>query len=105
MKKFFHKFVSLSLIIFTFSIFPLQGIAIEFPTTGNYFLATSEKNIINYEKSQPSAISNPVVDPNFNTMRSTDMDSSSATYFVIALIVVASIVPLATWYFSRSKTN
>ena len=105
MKKFFNKFLSLSLIIFTFSFFPLQGFANELSTTSNYFLVTSEKNIINYEKSQPSAISNPVVDPNFNTMRSTDMDSSSATYFVIALLIAASIVPLATWYFSRSKAN
>ena len=46
------------------------------------------------------------VDPNFNVMRTTDMESSStAAYIVVALLVIASIVPLATWYFSKSKAN
>ncbi len=69
------------------------------------FLVTQQKTI-NYEKSQPSAIDNPVVDPNFNVMRTTDMESSStATYIVVALLIIATIVPLATWYFSKSSTN
>tara|TARA_Y100000994_G_C15450820_1_gene342533 strand:+ start:139 stop:450 length:312 start_codon:yes stop_codon:yes gene_type:complete len=66
------------------------------------FVVTQQKNIINYEKSQPSSISNPVVDPNFNVMRSKDTESSTATYIVIGLLIAATIIPLATWwYFSK----
>ena len=44
----------------------------------------------------------PVVDPNFNTMRSNDTESSTATYIVIGLLIAATIIPLATWwYFSK----
>ena len=32
-------------------------------------IVAQQKTIINYEKSQPSSIDNPVVDPNFNVMR------------------------------------
>ena len=66
------------------------------------FIATQQKTIINYEKSQPSSIDNPVVDPNFNVMRSKDTQSSTATYIVIGLLIAATIIPLATWwYFSK----
>ena len=105
MKKFLNKtFSVVSLIIFlTFT--PLQSYAMSTSSIFDSFLVSQQK-ITNYEKSQPSAIDNPVVDPNFNVMRTTDMESSStATYLVIALLLVASIVPLATWYFSRSSTN
>jgi len=71
----------------------------------NRTLIFAQQNIINYEKSQPSAIDNPVVDPNFNVMRSADMNSSSATYFVVALLVLAAIVPLASWFFSKSRAS
>ncbi len=68
----------------------------------NFFIVTQPKNIITYEKSQPSSIDNPVVDPNFNVMRSKDAESSTATYIVIGLLVAATIIPLATWwYFSK----
>ena len=63
---------------------------------------TQPKTTINYEKSQPSSIDNPVVDPNFNVMRSNDTDNSTATYIVIGLLIAATIIPLATWwYFSK----
>ena len=66
------------------------------------FVVTQQKNIINYEKSQPSSIDNPVVDPNFNVMRSSDTKSSTAIYIVIGLLIAATIIPLATWwYFSK----
>jgi len=66
------------------------------------FLVSQQKTIINYEKSQPSSIDNPVVDPNFNVMRSKDAESSTATYIVIGLLIAATIIPLATWwYFSK----
>ena len=68
----------------------------------NIFIVTQQKNIINYEKSQPSSIDNPVIDPNFNVMRSKDTESSTATYIVIGLLIAATIIPLATWwYFSK----
>ena len=66
------------------------------------FSVTQQKTIINYEKSQPSSIDNPVVDPNFNVMRSNDTLSSTATYIVVGLLIAATIIPLATWwYFSK----
>ena len=106
MKKFLNKTFSIVFLIFSLTLLPLQSFALNNTDLFNNFLVTQQKSIINYEKSQPSAIDNPVVDPNFNVMRTTDMESSStATYIVIALLFVASIVPLATWYFSRSSTN
>ena len=67
------------------------------------FAVTQQKNIINYEKSQPSSIDNPVVDPNFNAMRDVDAESSTTSiYIVIGLLVAATLIPLATWwYFSK----
>ena len=96
---------------YLFSIIVTGLIFILIPTTtyaegitniNRFFLAASQKNIINYEKSQPSSIDNPVVDPNFNVMRSKDTNSSTATYIVIGLLIAATIIPLATWwYFSK----
>ena len=75
-----------------------QGIS----NVNQLFIVTQQKNSINYEKSQPSSIDNPVVDPNFNVMRSSDTESSTATYIVIGLLIAATIIPLATWwYFSK----
>ena len=92
-------------LIFTgliFILIPSTTYAKEFSTTSKYFGITQQKNVINYEKSQPSSIDNPVVDPNFNTMRSKDTESSTATYIVIGLLIAATIIPLATWwYFSK----
>jgi len=105
MKKFFNKTLSIFSLIFFLTVTPLQSYALGNTSLFDNFLVSQQKTI-NYEKSQPSAIDNPVVDPNFNVMRSTDMESSStATYIVIALLLIASIVPLATWYFSKSSTN
>ena len=92
-------------LIFTGLIFilnPLTTYANEIPILNKYFGITQQKTVINYEKSQPSSIDNPVVDPNFNTMRSNDTESSTATYIVIGLLIAATIIPLATWwYFSK----
>tara|TARA_B100000575_G_scaffold246378_1_gene211370 strand:- start:98 stop:433 length:336 start_codon:yes stop_codon:yes gene_type:complete len=105
MKKFLNKAFSVVSLIFLLTLAPIQSYAINSSTLFDSFLVSQQKTI-SYEKSQPSAIDNPVVDPNFNVMRTTDMESSStATYLVIALLLIASIVPLATWYFSRSSTN
>ena len=104
MTKFLNKFFSICLLIITLSTFPVESIASNL-TSVNQQPIFAQQNIINYEKSQPSAIDNPVVDPNFNVMRSSDMNSSSATYFVIALLVLAAIVPLASWFFSKSKAS
>ena len=106
MKKFLNKTVSILSLIFFLTFAPIQSYALGTSSFLNHFLVSQQKSIINYEKSQPSAIDNPVVDPNFNVMRTTDMESSStAAYIVVALLLVASIVPIATWYFSRSRTN
>ena len=105
MKKFLNKTLSIASLIFFLTFSPIQSYAITNSSLIDIF-SVSQQKTINYEKSQPSAIDNPVVDPNFNVMRTTDMESSStATYIVIALLIIASIVPLATWYFSRSSTN
>ena len=93
-------------LIFTgliFILIPSTTYANEITSINNkYFGITQQKTVINYEKSQPSSIDNPVVDPNFNVMRSTDTDSSTAIYIVIGLLIAATIIPLATWwYFSK----
>ena len=92
-------------LIFTgliFILIPSTTYANEVSSINNYFGITQQKIVINYEKSQPSSIDNPVVDPNFNTMRSKDTESSTATYIVIGLLIAATIIPLATWwYFSK----
>jgi len=98
-KRYFLSFIFLGFIlIFNPSISYAQNIN---STNTNFFL-TQQKTIINYEKSQPSSINNPVVDPNFNVMRAKDTESSTATYIVIGLLIAATIIPLATWwYFSK----
>ena len=100
MKKLFNKFASISLLIMTLVSLPAQGFTLN-NDFNKIFLVTQQKNIINYEKSQPSSIENPVVDPNFNVMRSADAQTSNALYIVIGLIVAAAIIPLATFYFSK----
>ena len=104
MQKFFNKFLSICLLITTLAIFPFESMANSIDNI-NQPTIFAQQNIINYEKSQPSAIDNPVDDPNFNVMRSSDMNSSSATYFVVALLVLAAIVPLASWFSSKSKAS
>ena len=85
-----------------FVFIPSTTYAEEISSINQLFVTTQQKTIINYEKSQPSSIDNPVVDPNFNTMRTNDTESSTATYIVIGLLIAATIIPLATWwYFSK----
>ena len=89
-------------LIFTgliFILIPSITFANEINGINKYFGITQQKTVINYEKSQPSSIDNPVVDPNFNTMRSKDTESSTAIYIVIGLLIAATIIPLATWWF------
>ena len=86
----------------TFILIPSTTYANEITSINKFFGVTKQKTVINYEKSQPSSIDNPVVDPTFNTMRSKDTESSTATYIVIGLLIAATIIPLATWwYFSK----
>ena len=101
MKKLFNKFASISLLIITLVTFPLKGLTLNNNFNNDIFLVAQQKSIINYEKSQPSSIENPVVDPNFNVMRSSDAQTSNAIYVVIGLIIAAAIIPLATFYFSK----
>ena len=97
--KYILSFIFTGLI---FILIPSTTYANEIIRINKYFGVTQQKNVINYEKSQPSSIDNPVVDPNFNTMRSKDTESSTASYIVIGLLIAATIIPLATWwYFSK----
>ena len=97
--KYFFSFIVTALLLF---IIPTTTYAQDLSNVDSLFAVTQQKNVINYEKSQPSSIDNPVVDPNFNAMRSNDTNSSTATYIVIGLLVAATIIPLATWwYFSK----
>ena len=103
MLKILKKYIlSLSLIGFIFILIPTQSFAQNLDFNKNILFAVQQNTVTNYEKSQPSSIDNPVVDPNFNVMRSSDTESSTAIYIVIGLLVVATIIPLATWwYFSK----
>ena len=97
--KYLFSFIITGLI---FILIPTTTFAESLSNTNSFFISTQQKTIINYEKSQPSSIDNPVVDPNFNVMRSKDTESSTATYIVIGLLIAATIIPLATWwYFSK----
>ena len=103
MNKYIIKYLfSIILSGLTFILIPTTTYAEGVSNINRIFVVTQQKNIINYEKSQPSSIDNPVVDPNFNVMRSKDTESSTATYIVIGLLIAATIIPLATWwYFSK----
>ncbi len=97
--KYLFTFITTCLILITT---PTTSLADITDNVNGLFVVTQQKTIINYEKSQPSSIDNPVVDPNFNVMRSSDTESSTATYIVIGLLIAATIIPLATWwYFSK----
>ena len=88
--------------VLIFILTPSTTYAESISNLNTFFAVNQQKTVINYEKSQPSSIDNPVVDPNFNVMRSSDTESSTATYIVIGLLVAATIIPLATWwYFSK----
>ena len=97
--KYLLSFIVTGLI---FILIPSTTYAEGINNLNSFFSVTQQKTIINYEKSQPSSIDNPVVDPNFNVMRSNDAESSTATYIVVGLLIAATIIPLATWwYFSK----
>ncbi len=97
--KYLFSFIVSSLILI---LIPSTTYAESINSINRIFGVTQQKTIINYEKSQPSSIDNPVIDPNFNVMRSKDTESSTATYIVIGLLIAATIIPLATWwYFSK----
>ena len=97
--KYLFSFIIAGLI---FILIPTSTYAEGVSNINRLFVVAQQKTIINYEKSQPSSIDNPVVDPNFNVMRSKDTESSTATYIVIGLLIAATIIPLATWwYFSK----
>ena len=101
-KSIYKFFFSLFTIGFLFTAIPPTSYAESFSNYGKLFIVGQQKTIVNYEKSQPSSIDNPVVDPNFNAMRAKDAESSTATYIVVGLLVAATIIPLATWwYFSK----
>ena len=102
MKKHLNKIFSIFLSISLLAFIPTKTYSLNLNSHNSLLLVVQQNNIINYEKSQPSSIDNPVVDPNFNVMRTSDTESSIATYIVIGLLIAATIIPLATWwYFSK----
>ena len=103
MNQYIHKYLISFLITgLIFIVIPTTTYATNINNVNKIFVVAQQKTVINYEKSQPSSIDNPVVDPNFNVMRSNDTESSTATYIVIGLLIAATIIPLATWwYFSK----
>ncbi len=57
---------------------------------------------LNYEVKESTSLDNPVVDPNFNTLRNKDMNKIQAIILVGGIILIATLAPLITWwYFSR----
>ena len=99
----FNKSIfSLILITLFLILIPTSSYAGDLINLKDTFIFAQQKTIINYEKSQPSSIDNPVVDPNFNVMRTKDTENSIATFLVIGILIAATIIPLATWwYFSK----
>jgi hypothetical protein len=103
MNQYINKYLLSFLITgLIFIVIPTSTYASNINNINELFVVAQQKTVINYEKSQPSSIDNPVVDPNFNVMRTSDTESSTATYIVIGLLIAATIIPLATWwYFSK----
>ena len=100
-KSLYKAFFSI-VVGYLFIVMPIKSYAETISNIGDLFIVSQQKTIINYEKSQPSSIDNPVVDPNFNAMRAEDTENTTATYIVVGLLVAATIIPLATWwYFSK----
>ena len=80
----------------------LEGGSVVFNNISDLFIVAQQKTTINYEKSQPSSIDHPVVDPNFNVMRKTDMNKPLAVILVSTILIIAVIAPLVAWrYFSK----
>ena len=73
----YKAFFSLVVVGFLFIVMPIKSYADTFNNIDDLFLVSQQKTIINYEKSQPSSIDNPVVDPNFNAMRAEDTENLS----------------------------
>ncbi len=48
---------------------------------------------------RPSTLQAPVTDPNFNTMRNKDVNKSLAVKWVVGVLSIATVVPVATWWF------
>ncbi len=100
--KYFFSFILTGLILILVPTITYAGNVESVSNINILFAVSQQKTVINYEKSQPSSIDNPVVDPNFNVMRSEDTESSTAIYIVVGLLIAATIIPLATWwYFSK----
>ena len=75
----------------------LGSIDIPDKTNGTINLIT-----LQYEAIEKSSLENPVVDPNFNTMRDEGMNKVTATIIVVGVLLVATVAPLVTWwYFSK----
>ncbi len=72
----------------------------EIPATSKIFMEIGTGGIAD---SPPiNVIEGKITDPNFNVMRNDATRKSTATALVVGCLVIATVVPLATWwYFTR----
>ncbi|KGG12429.1 MULTISPECIES: hypothetical protein [Prochlorococcus] len=67
------------------------------PLPNNTLLAS-----LKYEAKENTSLENPILDPNFNTLRNKDMNKGQAVILVGGILLIAVLAPLVTWwYFSN----
>ena len=68
----------------------------------NPMLSSLNMAALKYEIKEKTSLKNPVVDPNFNTLRNKDMNTTQAIGLVGVILIIAVIAPVVTWwYFSN----
>ena len=78
---------------------PLQGENSELETPLERSVRLN--NFLNGGKDRISTLEAPVTDPDFNTMRQNDPSTDKAKFYVIGLLIVASITPVVIWLVLR----
>ncbi len=101
LSKLILKVLSFSLVVFILSIQPTLTDAIQINST--QAISTHQQfAALKYEVKETTSLDNPVIDPNFNTLRNRDMNKTQAIILVGGIILIATLAPLITWwYFSR----
>ena len=58
--------------------------------------------VLNYEEKDSTSLKDPIIDPNFNVMRTKELSKFKAIPLVVGVLVLAIIAPVVTWiYFSK----
>ena len=60
-----------------------------------------EDATVNRVANNESTLTAPVTDPNFNVMRKDDPETDKAKFYVVGLLVAATIVPVLAWLLLR----